>query len=276
MKHVTKSLLILASGLVMASCSEEELDSILGEDGSAMAEVYVEAEGQFLNLYNRIDEALRDSVLVNTGTTTMDQAQVTLTTDSLVINFGTTNKLCADGKQRKGKIIAQRNGDFINTANASMSVLLVGFHVDDEPIAGSIVMRNNGLNGNNEPTFSVDTAFVDINGDYQFATSKNLTFISGFGTLYNTDDDSYSISGVASGSSVPDNGTYTASIGSTDPLIYDRACAYRMVSGTVDLDIVADSTYGLSVDFLASDGCGNLVRVIQDNGAFITLPFSGF
>lgn len=272
-KHLTFSMLALAA---VASCSEEDLDQILGKDSTAMAQVYVNAEAQFLNLYNRIDQAMRDSVVITTGTAILDEAVVTLTTDSLVINFGNNNKLCADGKQRRGKIVAAKSGDFLNVANSTLSVLLVNFHVDDVPIGCEMDLRNAGLNAANQPVFVADTAYVSMGGDYMFGTTKELTFVNGFSTLYNTEDDSYSISGSAVGSSVPDNGTYSASISSTNPLLYDRACAYKMVSGEVNLAIQTDTAFGLSVDFLDTDGCGNLVRIVQDNGGFFTLPFGGF
>lgn len=276
MKLIKQFAFAALAATAVVACSEEELDQILGEDSTAMAQVYVNAEGQFLNLYNRIDQALRDSAVINTGSAILDEATVTLTTDSLVIDFGNNNKLCADGKQRRGKIVAAKSGDFLNVANSTLDVLLVNFHVDDVAIGCQMALRNGGTNSANQQIFVADTAFVSMGGDYTFGTTKELTFVNGFSTLYNTEDDAYSISGSAVGSSVPDNGTYSASISSTNPLLYDRACAYKMVSGEVSLDIQTDTAFGLSVDFLDIDGCGNLVRIVQDNGGFFTLPFGGF
>jgi hypothetical protein len=150
----------------------------------------------------------------------------------LTVDFGTTNCLCADGKLRRGKIITTYTGPF-KQAGTVRTTTYDDYFVNDHQLKGIKIVTNNGLNSNNNPSWTIDTKDTIIKanngGTVTWQSIRNREKIAGSSTPMWTDD-KYSITG--NGSGVKANGN-NWSMTISNPLIIDHNCVFRIISGTI-------------------------------------------
>lgn len=85
---------------------------------------------------------------------------VTVTIDTLsfpftiTIDFGDVNCLCNDNKWRRGKIHVTHNGPFWQVGTV-ITTTLEDYYVNEHQVIGTKVLTNQGLNTNNNPTWTV-------------------------------------------------------------------------------------------------------------------------
>ncbi len=153
---------------------------------------------------------------------------------TLVIDFGSTNCLCQDGNNRRGKI----NISYIGKYRESGSVHTISFtdyFVNDNQVIGSKSVTNNGKNTNGHTTFTiaVDGQIIKANsaGTLTWKSSRTREWLVGEDTK-TWIDDVYSITGSTSGSNSNGN-SYTALI--TTPLHRALNCHW-FDSGVIEVN----------------------------------------
>lgn len=263
--------LALVFGLV--SCEE---DLLIGDEGSTeqlLGEYLFEAEGIASNVYNTIDLARRDSTFIATGATVVDGANVVSSGDTITVNYTTAGTYGADGKLRKGKLRAIESGNYL-MVGGFMSVDLMSFSIDDVPVVGAIIARNEG-----NDSVSVNVQNFSVNSAFTFNSGKGIKWLSGFNTINDESDDRYKLGGTSTLSETAANNSVTVDF--SDPLVYDRTCQFGAESGILDLSLSGDSvSYDSgSIDFIASDGCNNaaiLTIVKGDQTLNFTKTFDSF
>jgi hypothetical protein len=133
---------------------------------------------------------------------------------TLVIDFGTSNCLCKDGKNRRGQINISYSGKYRDSASVH-SISFTNYFVNDNEIKGAKTVTNNGKNTNGHTTFSivVDGQIIKANngGTATWKSSRTREWLVGEDTKKDWADDVYSITGSTSGTTA-NGGVYTSTI----------------------------------------------------------------
>lgn len=151
----------------------------------------------------------------------------------LIIDFGSSNCLCADGRNRRGKIIVNYTGRYFEIG-AVKTMNFENFFRNDNQLEGTRTITNNGLDAQGRMNWTIKAENMKItksNGKvHTWNSVRTRTMLSGNETK-TWIDDVYEITGAASG--VNANGlNYTANI--TKPL--HRAMSCRWIdSGTIEI-----------------------------------------
>lgn len=263
---------IIAGILAMGACDDEDPLGGGGANGDLegrLAQYYLDGEALAFNLYNIIDRSRKDPSFIANDSTTIEGAKVKRTSPTAIeVDFTTIGVQGSDGKVRKGKILLTETGDY-TTTGGSLGASFQNFSVDDKPVTGSLTATNQG-----NAQFQLSAVGMGINNEFTFGALKTITWTAGASTPNDETDDSYSISGSASGAEIladpnANASTFNGSISVTDPLVYADSCAFGIISGIMDLTLAGDSvTYdAVKVDFVASDGCNNSASVTLKNTA---------
>lgn len=166
-KIILAMLLLAGSAIVLNACKKDEEDD---PNQSEQAERQVNAtkddalaDKLFSELTDITDEAMRsqdksykDMVL---DTIFMGPC-VTVTIDTLsfpntvTIDFGDENCLCNDNKWRRGKIHVEHSGPYWAVGTV-ITTTLEDYYVNDHQLLGTKVVTNQGLNANDNPTWTV-------------------------------------------------------------------------------------------------------------------------
>lgn len=258
MKRSILKFAVIALAVSLTSCDEE-----LGIDGEAgveqkLSEQFLKAESIGIDVYNIVDVVRRDSAYSPNDSIIFDGANV-WTYDNgsgatiISVNYG-TGVIGADGKTRKGSILALETGDYTQSGGA-LAVSFTNYEVDNVKITGSGDMKNSGSD-------QFELKFTDLKIDEEFKLNANqdLNWVAGLATG-DAADDKYELSGTITGTQLEDANSIDITIAATDALSYDRSCEFGMVSGIANLALTGDSISfdSGSIDFLASDGCNNNV-----------------
>lgn len=150
------------------------------------------------------------------------------------IDFGTSNCLCKDGRNRRGKITASFTGHY-RDAGTVITISFTNYFVNDNQIIGSKKITNNGLNqsGNLVYTIEVKGSVIKANngGTISWSSTRQREWIAGASTPLNLADDVYSITGNANGTTAK-GVSYTIAI--TKPLVRRMTCRW-FESGSLDV-----------------------------------------
>ncbi len=265
--------MLLSFGLLMTSCKKDEnasgidsnatrddafAESIFDNVGHIANEAYTESSTSVKSTSNRI-------FLSDCATISLDTAA---TPRELIIDFGTENCLCNDGKYRRGKIIISFTGQFWYPG----TVITYGFedfYVNDNHVEGTKVLTNMGFDENNHLSFYMEVVAVihraDNGGTFSWNSNRTHTWIDGYET-YNRHDDVYLIEGVADGITVSGD-TWTRE--TITPLRIELDCRY-VVSGI--LEIIPEGRPARLVDF-GNGECDNIITLTVNGETYtIYLP----
>jgi hypothetical protein len=279
MKMIKWPVLALIVGLGTTACEEEDLTSIFDQGSSDLAVAYIGAEGEFLDIYTRFDKAVRDSAVQAGGSVSMDGATVSrdMVANSLTIDFGNTNILTADGKARRGKIVASNlTPTFLVVPNSNVSVNTDELYVDDDKTDLYFNVYNRGLSGSAN-YFEIDSFALELdNGAYMMHGNKDFYWLQGFTTFMDDSDDIYRIEGASFAENPGDTVSIDATFSTASPFTVDRSCAYEVTQGIIDLNVNnKESMLTGQVDFMAEDNCNNTMRVTM-NGITTVVPMPDF
>ena len=216
----------IALSLIFTSCKKSDRDE---DNDLSAAKDNVAAEVAFAGVFKSIIEA-QDSVWQIRSSScaiyTIIPADTFTFPKTLTIDFGTSNCLCSDGNNRRGKIIAAFSGKYRDSLSTITVSLQNYYHNDNHLQAGTYMITNKGRNATGHIIYSVNVQNTAINtssGGISFDCIHNYEWISGNTTALNTLDDVYSITGTSTGRGIAGN-TFSSSINS--PLIIAMNCAY--------------------------------------------------
>jgi hypothetical protein len=243
MKH-TKNLLatgliaIAMTSLIFTGCKKEQ-DTTESDTQSESDNAL--AESTFSDMHSISDEAYGGGMssfkTESTGGILAMCAKIAFNNknssdpDSISVDFGPTNCLCKDGRNRRGKIIVSYTRHYIDSG-AFIAISTDNYFVDDNKIDGIKSIKNNGRNaaGNLSWTLTVDGTITKANGGgvISWKATRTREWIAGDLTPFFWYDDVYLITGSASGTNI--NGkTFSSNI--SKPLRREMKCRW-IVSGT--------------------------------------------
>lgn len=266
-KHLLRITALFALGLVMTACQRDKIeseDSIGSEDIAASQAMMDDADDQ-ASFKSDPTSTLGDEGSATSGncpTLTWAQPHGTYP-NTLTIDYGTGCQ-CRDGREKSGQIIVETSAD-MRTSGAVQVITLQDFYVAGTHMEGSRTVTHTGLNGLDQPVYSVtgsgnatfsngETAALEIN--------HVRTMIAGSETE-SVDDDVFSIIGTQS--AVNRKGkSVTGTI--IQPLIRSRQCRW-ITEGVVE---ITASGRTRTLDF--GDGtCDNEATITFANGSERTI-----
>lgn len=145
--------------------------------------------------------------------------------DTLIVDWGTTNCSCNDGKNRRGKIITTWNGSYYNQGTTIKHVP-VDYYVNDDKFEGEMVVTNMGNNSSGQPYYNVNingTATLTTGEIVTYTSTRVRTFTAGYTTQLWFWDDEYDVTGTASATVVNGDGYTCATV---QPLHVKVGCAF--------------------------------------------------
>jgi hypothetical protein len=267
--------------LIAATFSACKKDSKESDSDTTAAQDNSLAEGQYNDVNTMVDASVNIGASFTfrqeTGARTEDAlggcTKVTLDTANtactLTIDFGTTNCEGPDGRKRRGKILATWTGKY-RDKNTVVNITFDNYFVNDNQIKGSHKTTNLGYNTAQHLVYKieVDGSIVKANngGTIYWKSTREREWVTGSATPVNITDDTYSITGSASGITA-DGVAYAINI--TAPLVRKMNC-YWFESGK--LDVTPAGRLTRTLDY-GSSGCDNKGTVTIGNATFnVTLP----
>ena len=151
----------------------------------------------------------------------------------LTIDFGPVNCLCADGVNRRGKIIVTYSGHYRDLGHTHV-ITFDSYYQNDNAVSGTKTVAYNANNAQGQPVYniSVSGSIVRANngGTISWTSTRTRTWTAGFSTGA-WGDDEYDIAGT--GTITRANGK-TFTISTTTPLHMALACRF-VESGIVEI-----------------------------------------
>ncbi len=281
MKKLQLILLMVLSMLIMVNgCKKDK--TIIIDSQTTSAKDNGAAENVFADIKRVVEEAVNDEGQSNKSgaysfgscaTITIAPAWADTTFPKVMeIDFGSTNCTGAYGINRRGKLVINISGRYIDSGSV-LTVQPQNYYVNDVKVEGTKTLTNMGLNSNNHHVFSVEA----VNGQLTYtdgtvttwSSTRENEWIEGDTTNFFTDglagicDDVYLITGSANG--VNRNGlAYSVDI--TSPLRKEICCRW-ISSGT--LEIVPSGLATRYVDF--GSGACDAQATITINGNIFTV-----
>lgn len=205
------TVLVATIMIAFAGCKKDKTEEETIDSDTSSATENAMADAAYNDIANIADEASSGSLtsyrLGNNERVLTSCATVTIDTNAvphlITIDFGTSNCLGQDGNYRRGKILVSFNGHYRDSASTH-TITFDNYYVNDNNIAGTKTVTNNGRNAAGHLTFS-----ISINGtitwDAQFGggtstytSSRTREWAAGENSPQWIDD-IYLISGTASG-----------------------------------------------------------------------------
>ena len=280
-KLVTSVLGIIAiTGIIcLSSCKKKDMSEKDTDTSSASDQSL--ASSSVNDLTNISDEAGRNYSVSSFRTADANGLLATscaiITVDTLsatktiTVNFGATNCICNDGRNRRGSIILSFNGKYRDSLTV-ITVNPVNYFVNDNQVSGTKTITNKGHNAANHLVYeiSANMTIVKANGagTISWSSVRQREWIAGETTLI-WSDDIYSITGSASGTSASGN-SFSSII--TSPLIRNMslACRKHFIQGVLEHTPNGKATRIIN---FGNGACDDQATVtINGNTYTITLP----
>ncbi len=265
-KAAKNAILVMAMfSLVLTGCKKDdslfdgeaaEDDNKVGtiEDDNSLASDFLATE----NLGGR-SEGTEGGKFLGVATITFDAATRTVT-----IDFGTTNQVCADGKNRRGKIFVKMEEGAPNKLPYTSVLTHDNYFVNDNKVEGTRRERKTALSAT-----SLQTEITVTNRKVSFTDSttlvRNVNHVRVKTMVANGIE--YSTTGIANGTNRRGR-NYTSTI--LTPIISKTSCNNFLfpVKGTLNLGVNGDDTKFL-LDF--GDGSCDKTFTITYNGKTKTI-----
>ena len=244
-KSILAILMLVGFTFLYTSCQKDETtdpQNPLSQDEVKAAEDDALADKLFSELTDITNEAMngQQKALKNMVLDTIFMGPcVTVTIDTLAfphtisIDFGPVNCLCNDGKNRRGKILVEHSSPYWAVGTV-ITTTFDNYFVNDHQLLGTKIVTNQGLNSNNNPTWTVHvdgTVIKPDGGVITWVGDRMREWVEGHSTPFIWWNDVYLITG--SHNVIAANGnTLSATI--TEGLEIALNC-YWIKSGVVEL-----------------------------------------
>lgn len=207
-----------------------------------------------------------ENIFGGCGSVNIDTTSATRT---ITIDFGSTNCLCIDARYRRGKILATWTGRYRDSGTV-VNITFDNYYVNDNQIKGTHKTTNLGKNSAGHPVYKVEVngQIIKANsgGTITWVSTRQREWVDGSSTPLNLLDDTYSITGSASGTTAAGN-SYTITI--TQALVRKMTCRW-FESGKVD--ITPNGSVTRTLDY-GSSGCdANATVTIAGTTFNVVLP----
>lgn len=270
--------LLLAGVFTFSSCRKKETEET-DNDTSSVSDQSL-ASSIVNDMTSISDEAGRTNSVSSFRTdnsTAVLSSCATLSFDTLAaaktvtVDFGSSNCLGNDGRYRRGALILHFTGRYRDSLTV-ITITPQNYFVNDNQVTGTKTITNNGHNAANHLVYTIAANLQVIKanngGTVTWQSNRQREWTAGEQTI-SWQDDTYSITGTASGTSA-NGGSFQSTI--TSPLIRNMApgCRRYFVAG-----VIAHTPSGKATRYLdyGNGTCDGLAIVtINGNSYPITLP----
>lgn len=230
-------------------------------------------EKTFSDVQNVADQAMSTSSGGSLAyRTTSGCATVHQSADTTVIDFGSSDCTCKDGRTRRGKIIVIHMGGHYADPGYSHTITFDNYFVNDNQVTGSKSVTNMGNNSSGQPYFNItvngSVILSNNRGTVSETSTRTRTWTAGYDTPSDFTDDVYQVTG--SGTLIRANGN-KINVEITSPLTMASGCRW-IEAGTVKFTL----PNGLSrtLDYGDSPVCDDMATLTVPKGTskLITLP----
>jgi hypothetical protein len=267
-----KSLLLLALvfSIMFSSCFKEKK-----EYNTKVAENYALGESMFSDVFKQVTDGSlwAEDTIANKGgksdytslisscaTLSITPFDFTTFPKTLIVDYGTTNCLCSDGRYRRGIINAVLTGWYRDSSTV-ITITPSNYYVNDYLVEGTKTVTNKGKNNSGNLEYDIVVTNGSITGQEgtsTWNTNRTNEWIEGESTIFNPGDDVYLIRGSANGVTV-ESEAYTMNI--LQDLRVELSCRW-IVSGL--LRIEGSNSYTIDVDY-GNGNCDGLAVVTINN-----------
>lgn len=223
------------------------------------------AEAYFGDLQSISDDASDGNMGFYKSKTKNNCATITIDTSSstnaIVVDYGSTNCACLDGKDRRGELVIMYTGAYRDSGTV-ITITPNDYYVNDHKLEGSHVVTNEGHNaaGNIWYSVDIDGTVIRPNGEEIVYNSDRVReWVAGESSVWNIFDDVYNITGTAQGTNSDGSG-YTMEV--ITPLEIQIGCGF-IKSGV--LEIVPTDFDMITVDFGPGDCDADFSYTINGN-----------
>jgi hypothetical protein len=263
-------LLLLTLLITVFSCKKEVI-----EQEELTAKNQFESDVISDETQNIADAANWGDVNLRTdGTDQILSGCATVTKDTLganqyqiIVDFGSTNCQCSDGRTRRGKIIININGKYFTTGSTK-TITFSDYYRNDNLIDGTKIITNGGPDFSGKNYWRVQCNNMKItrpDGSYHTWTSTRVrTLLKGQNTASILDDE-YQITGFALGSS--SNGVSFTAIINT-PLHRRMSCKW-IDTGVIEFKNSKGQTRSINYGYLSCDADA-VIEITGKRGRTIT------
>lgn len=265
MKKVSLVLMMVAAAATtfLASCKKDKVEEDYTTE-KEMSEHMALSEANYTDAGNIADEASEgDLASYKTGCATVTHDS-TANPRKITVDFGTTNCLCNDSKNRRGKIIITYTGRYRDPGTV-ITTTFDNYFVDDNEVKGTRTVTNSGLNSQGQPTFTISVNGSVIlsggRGTITHTASRTRTWIAGFNTPRNLQDDVYLIDGSTT-TVGPKGDEFTCTIRTS--LRVEFSC-HNIVSGIIDYVRKGSRNGSASINY-GTGACDRVATVTLPNG----------
>lgn len=192
---ISKILAVAILSIVLIGCRKNKQT----QESAEIAQQNSIAEVSSNEIQNIADEAGKGPAWFNT----YDGDCVTVTYDTvggkktITIDFGTTNCLCEDGKERRGKVIVEFEGTY-NELDNVITTTTDNYFVNDHQVEG-IRTATNQSNSVYKVNADVTITLNGASSSLTWVSERTRTLVSGQDTPLILTDNVYEISGTAKG-----------------------------------------------------------------------------
>lgn len=255
----------------VASCHKKDTTTTTTTEDNSYANEHSVAEKSYDDAQSIADQANNvTSGSIGYKTTELTAGSCATVThsatgDTTTIDFGTTNCMCSDGRNRRGKIIVMKTGAYTATGSVK-TITFSNYYQNDNQVTGTKTITNMGNNSAGEPYFnvSVNGSVILASGGGTITTSwaRIRTWTAGSATPTDWTDDAYEISG--SGTITrPSGAVVSVNISSATPLVIKYGCRW------IEAGIIV---YTLPSGLTRTINYGDNTAPVCDATAILTTP----
>ncbi|MCK9206790.1 MAG: hypothetical protein M0P66_06740 [Salinivirgaceae bacterium] len=267
--------LFISLGMVFNSCELSDQADI--QDNGETVDVSVENELYTADVFDEVIEVADEAVdLYESSSSSLKSANgfgysrlsecVTVTreveqgTIVMTINFGDTNCLCNDGRERRGKIIMTHEGRYFDSL-VYITFSFEDFFVDDNQVVGNkSVTQTVNADSQRVSSIVIDGSLILANngGTITYSSEKTRTIVEGSDTRTKRDD----VIETTGGSTLTTDSVQVV-MTILEPLVRKNeiGCFMYIIQGIMQIEKTGESV--LTIDY--GDGtCDNLADVTQD------------
>lgn len=198
-------------------------------------------------------------------------ATVTHSGTTITVDFGSVNCLCADGRNRRGKVIINYTGAYADSASVH-TITFDNYYQNDNKIEGTKTVTNMGHNTSGQTYYNIVVAGTITKTDGTVITTawnRVRTWVAGASTPLDWTDDIYRITGA--GTITRPAGVVSVSIPAATPLEVHLDCKW-IESGSIIYTLPSGLTRTLN--YGDTPACDNQAKLVLPSGIVktITLP----
>jgi hypothetical protein len=271
MKNLSVVILVsvILSGLY--SCKDKPSETDFNPNVLS-AKDFLRAEDAMYEIVNFLFKGINDTLIITDNYGYIDNCEIYWYPDEKLLTFGygDVNRMCQDGKFRRGSYFAQFDGEKWDVGVKTV-ITTDRLYVDDSLVEAHIEITKNGINAENLQEFAMNTLFCTVKlqdstklNPVNISADLTLAWSEGYLTPEIHEDDIYIVNGSYTGTSTDG---YVFSVEVQDPLSDPIDC-FWISAGLSSITVPeADLQMG-TIDYITDDGCFNEMNFYFNENKF--------